>query len=93
MDRSFQPLVCAVPGCGRKLYKFNRSGVCRAHNHAEIYCQCGSCGGKPVEPRISVRPMTRAEAVEAGLLPVAPVFGRTVPREPSMPVAPWKAAK
>lgn len=35
--------VCPVPGCGRALYRGNRSGVCRAHNHAVFFCQCPTC--------------------------------------------------
>jgi hypothetical protein len=35
--------ICAVPGCGRALVRSNRSGVCRAHNHAAGFCGCGQC--------------------------------------------------
>jgi hypothetical protein len=39
--------VCAVPGCGATLYRGNRTGVCRNHNHELPYCQCVQClGGK-----------------------------------------------
>lgn len=35
--------VCPVPGCGSALSSGNRSGVCRRHNHAHLFCRCPRC--------------------------------------------------
>lgn len=42
---AFAGMVCAVPGCGRRLSDENGSGVCRGHNHAVGYCRCPDCLG------------------------------------------------
>lgn len=34
---------CRVPGCWTALAESNKSGVCRAHNHALKYCFCPEC--------------------------------------------------
>lgn len=38
--------ICAVPGCGRALWRYAVSGVCRTHNHHVRYCQCADCSGR-----------------------------------------------
>lgn len=59
--------TCAYPGCEKVLSHANRSGVCKAHNHAAGACQCRYCVG----PEAAERQRKASEAARAHLRPVA----------------------
>lgn len=48
--------ICSVPGCGTKLYRGNRSGVCRVHNHEKEHCGCPQCTGRRWTEKENVEP-------------------------------------
>ena len=46
VDNAERGRFCAFKDCSVVLDSRNGSAVCRAHNHAQGYCQCGQCVGR-----------------------------------------------
>ena len=51
---------CAFPDCGRPLTLRNRSGLCRAHNHAEGLCNCLQCARSGIRTSAALNRVCRA---------------------------------
>ncbi len=77
-------MKCKVPGCGKKLYYRNLSGLCRGHNHALGYCTCAQCGGAGfADPNaVPVKPVPLPPAARPAREGVRQVNGTSLPKEP-----------
>lgn len=89
-------LLCAVPSCGRSLYSGNRTGVCRAHNHAAPFCRCLQCAGSGPTPAYRIATADEvvalnAETAQRGAERVA-MSAAQRPKGVTLPAAPWEDA-
>lgn len=106
MSKREEPRVCALPGCGRELTSKNRTGVCRAHNHAAGFCYCVQCAGlkgrtvvKTAEQlrsegllgKESVAPQRQSVARASPFVVRSPAGMRPAPAAVTLPVLPWEA--
>ena len=66
------PKICAVPGCGAKLYDRNYSGVCKHHAHEAGYCLCGVCRAEAQPPNRDARQPVLAQVVQPNEVPLVP---------------------